>query len=176
MAKVLVADLRKFRDERGNDIEIRSDGTASVVLHFHDDPGLTEQSHKDDCDLNNIIARYVRSGVPITINEKEFVDLTQMVDYQTAFNTVKTAQDLFMSLSADIRKTFEHSPAKLLAAIQDPSKKDMLIELGILEAPRVQTGVPSKGEDKPKERTSPPDDTTPKGGQTAKPAASAAVT
>lgn len=136
-----------WKDHRGNDCRRREDGTIEVTISFADDPGLTEQSHTKECDLNYIVSQYVRSDIPIALQEAEFRDMTQMVDYQTAFNAVESVNKLFRSFSIEVKRAFNHDPAAFAAAMHDPSKKDMLIEMGILEAvktaPKGQSGAPS---------------------------------
>lgn len=140
--------LDTWKDNRCNVYVRRENGTIEVKLSFEDDPGLTEQSHAKDCDLHYIIEQYVRSELPIALQEGEFRDMNLQVDYQTAFNAVQSMNKLFMKFPADVRNAFNHSPAAFAAALHDPGQRDRLIELGILEpskkAPKPQSGGASK--------------------------------
>lgn len=98
---------------------------------------LTEQSHKDSCDINKIMATYEKSGVvPVMVNQvPSYSDFSQVHDYQTALNMIIEAENAFMTLPAKIRLEFDHDPAKFLAALEDPNQKARLIELGVVEEP-----------------------------------------
>lgn len=104
------------------------------AIFFDDDPGLTEQCHRDECDINRIMANYAKTGqVPVyTSKVPQYSDFTQVVDYQTALNLVMDAQDSFYELPAEVRSEYENDPAKFLQALDDPAQKEKLIDLGVL--------------------------------------------
>jgi phage internal scaffolding protein len=98
-----------------------------------DMPSATEQSHKDECDINNILHDYTRTGF---INHaKQYAgqyDDVSAIDFETAMNTVATTKSLFESLPSAIRQEFNHNPAEFLEFVQDPSNGKELAERGIL--------------------------------------------
>ena len=59
----------------------------------------TKQSFKDECDINNILSKYQKTGIVNHINQSEgqYGDFTSEQDYQKALNTVIQAQDMFSS-------------------------------------------------------------------------------
>lgn len=104
------------------------------ALFFDDDPGLTEQSHKNSCDINYIMATYDKTGmVPVyTGKVPRYDDFSSARDYQSALNLVIEAEEAFSQLSANIRSEFNNDPAMFLAAFEDPAQRAKLIELGVL--------------------------------------------
>lgn len=108
-------------------------------------PDMTKQSFKDETDINTIIAQYDRTGLLVHLNkaEAQFVDVSEVGDYQDALDVVKASQDAFMQLSAATRKIFGNSAAAFLDAAHDPDKRDLLEAAGLLikEPPPVPIDV-----------------------------------
>jgi len=79
-------------------------------------PGLTKQAFKDECDINNILRRYIKSrmlthlakGVPT------YADVSDVGDYRTAIERVRAAEAEFMGLPAKVRAHFDNDPAAFL--------------------------------------------------------------
>lgn len=105
---------------------------------------VTKQSHKDECDIHNILRQYQRTGIIQHINSKQpiFTDLPSNLDYQDSLNLLLDAQEAFSNLPASVRDEFRNDPAAFLAAFSDPSKADRLRELGLLN-PRPSSSNPS---------------------------------
>ncbi len=97
-------------------------------------PSRTKQSFKDESDINNIIAQYVRTGLltPVVDRPPFYVDVSEVGDYRQALENVQLADDLFMDLSPKIRAEFDHSPAEFLDFCSDPANADRMREMGLL--------------------------------------------
>lgn len=112
-----------------------SNARKRVTVSFKGDPGRTEQSHKDMCDIAYIIQKHTTAGVPLTPPEANaFNDLSTVMNYQDCLNTVLSIDEKFSSLPSAVRKAFNHDPAALLAALDDPNQTGRLVELGVLTA------------------------------------------
>lgn len=101
-------------------------------------PSLTQQSGKDECDINIIVERakrgadlslLARSGAPM------YGDFTGLPSYRDALLMVNKARDMFMSLDAFVRERFANDPAKLLDFLGDPKNRDEAVKLGLVKAP-----------------------------------------
>lgn len=97
-------------------------------------PGRTKQSFKDECDINTIIRRFLRTGVLdfAQKHEPRYGDCTG-VEYQAAMQTVAAAKSLFNDLPAALRARFENEPAKFLEFVQDERNAEEARELGLLK-------------------------------------------
>lgn len=97
----------------------------------------TKQNHKAECDINNIIKQYQKTGILSHIQNAsaQYIDLPSQFDYQDALNTVLDAEAAFADLPSKIRDRFGNDPGQLLAALQNPAFKSELTELGILKSP-----------------------------------------
>lgn len=115
-----------------------------------DKPSMTCQEFKDECDINKIVTK-MSQGLDITPSSVRngerrkpvFGDFTNIGDYQDMRNKVNDARDKFDALPSQVRSYFGYDPASLLDAVNDPSRKEELVRLGIF--------VPQK--DKPVENT-----------------------
>lgn len=101
----------------------------------------TKQSFKDECDLNQIIERYARTGVldHMSSTTPKYIDCTTVSDYQTAMTAITEAQDQFAALPARVRRFFDNDPEQFLAAFENPDMRDDLLDLGLIEAPPAQS-------------------------------------
>lgn len=102
-----------------------------------EDPSLTQQSAKDDCDINVILSRMAR-GVepPLSDRQPVFADVTASPDsYHEAMNIVIAAQEAFGSLDAKVRARFDNDPAQVLAFLDDDANRDEAIKLGLIPQP-----------------------------------------
>lgn len=125
-----------------------------VKLMCTEDEGKTRQSDKEGCDINKIMARYVKTGViPVDQRQGMFMDVSEMPDYQSALENVINAEKLFMSLPAKLRKEFGNDPATFLDFCSDPENATKLVELGLMPDP--DAGEPEP-EPAPEPEPSPP--------------------
>jgi len=119
------------------EIVMRENGTKRVIQHF-DDPSLTRQEFKDECDLGKIIARFSQSPEGLEQLEKargfvegRFLDVSEPVDYRTALDHVRAAEEAFMRLPAPVRTRFDNDPAGFLDFVDDPKNLDELRAMGL---------------------------------------------
>lgn len=108
-------------------------------------PSLTKQEFKEECDINNIMDRFLKTGRLDRFREFEgqYGDFSEVADYHDAQNQIIRANEAFMSLPANIRKEFDNDAGKFLAAVDNPQMYDKLVDLGIFE------NVPRKEEKSP---------------------------
>lgn len=99
-------------------------------------PSLTHQSFKDECDIGNIMKRYLRTGVltHLTSLQARYGDLSNLPDYHTALNTVIQAQDSFDALPAVIRARFFNDPGQFMDFVSNPENRDEMVKLGMIES------------------------------------------
>lgn len=118
------------------------------IFHW---PSLAQQHFKEECDINNIIARYEQTGVLVdpTLPGRnfEFGDYSAVQDYQDSLNYVIEAREMFDSLPSKLRERFNYDPSKLLQFLADESNRDEAIRLGLVDpptpSPAESTGSPA---------------------------------
>lgn len=95
--------------------------------------GLTEQAHKNECDMNFILRDYARTGLIRHAKQHEGkYDDIGVQDFQEAMFIVAQASSMFEQLPAAIRKRFKNDPAAFLEFAQNPDNKSEMQKMGIL--------------------------------------------
>jgi len=120
-----------------------------VSIEFKE-PTLTKQSFRDECDINNIMKKYRRTGVlPTLIKENPmWGDFSNPVDFQEAQNIVIKAVEQFQSLPAHVRERFNNSPEKFLEFTHKKENREEMGRLGLLKEDAVKAkGTASNKED-----------------------------
>lgn len=106
-------------------------------------PGLTEQGHKNETDMNYILRDYARTGFVRHANKNAGrYDDVAVQDFQTAMLIVTEAQDMFNELPSLVRKRFQNSPQAFLEFCADPANSNEMVRLGIAQG---VDGVDAKG-------------------------------
>ncbi len=128
------------------------------VIDCSKDVVRTKQSFKKETDINNIMAKFVKTGIisPEALSKRQatFADVSEIGDFQECQNQIQEAHAAFMTLAPQIRARFENNPAALLDFMKEPQNREEAIELGII----------SKPEEKPPEPAPEPPPETPKTG------------
>ncbi len=98
---------------------------------------MTQQQFKEECDINRIMDRYLRTGVlsdPLSLRGPgTYADFTEMGDYMANMNKVVEAREMFESLPAKVRERFANNPANMIEFVMDSSNKEEAIKLGLLK-------------------------------------------
>ena len=102
----------------------------------------TKQSFKNECDINQIMAKYQKTGAISHFNNRspQYGDATG-ADFTSAMNLITSAQELFNELPSSLRNRFGNSPSAFLDFVQDPANALEMAELGLTE------GGPSVGDE-----------------------------
>lgn len=103
------------------------------VLDCSGDPGRTQQSDKDSCDIRNIMLKQQRTGLLTHINRYQgaYMDMSNSVDFQTAQNILASARSMFETVPATIRAMFHNDPGEFVDFMQDPANRDQILEIGL---------------------------------------------
>lgn len=107
---------------------------SRLSISFDPESSMTHQSFKDECDINVIMSRYMKTGVlpqNLTPKEAQYLDVSD-VEFQAAANIVAGAKTLFEQMPSSIRNQFDNDPAKLLAFTSDPNNRLAAAEMGLL--------------------------------------------
>lgn len=113
----------------------------------NDEPSLTVQEYAPDCDINNLMAQYERTGLlPHMANgEPRYVDFTNVPDLREALHHLDDATRAFMSLPAIVRKEFDNDPKIFVDFASDPENVPQMRTWG-LAPPEPTTPPPQRVE------------------------------
>ena len=95
---------------------------------------MTQQHMKDECDINNIMAKYQKTGLITHVAKYEgnYDDFTVMPDFKTAMDTMMAAQDMFLTLPSDVREKFDNDPGTFVEFATDSCNYEEMVELGLV--------------------------------------------
>lgn len=98
-----------------------------------------DQSFKDECDINRIMARYAKTGVlgnPNRPQKQGFFEDVSMApeDFLEAQQRLQRAESAFMDLPSKVRAMFEHNPAGLMEWLSDEANHEEARKLGLMKA------------------------------------------
>lgn len=120
-------------------------------------PSLTEQNHARACDINSIMARYVKTGLidHVQSYQPTYGDVSEK-DFQNAMQLVAGVISEFEQLPAFVRDFYSGDPENYLEAISTPegieelrslTPKGMAYDRDGVPAPRSgPKGTPPEGE------------------------------
>lgn len=97
----------------------------------------TQQSQKDEADINVIVDRAKRGAqIPAIDRVPCYGDFTEIpTDLREALNQLNFAKSLFMSLDPKIRFRFQNDPVQMLDFLSDPANRDEAVQLGLVNPP-----------------------------------------
>lgn len=110
---------------------------------------MTKQNHKDECDVNQILAKFQRTGAMTHVRERsgEYMDVDP-VTYKEAMDIAAAAQTMFADLPSALRDYFGNDPEAFLEYTQNPQNADS-VKSGFKEIldPEGPTISPAAGTD-----------------------------
>ena len=119
---------------------------------------MTKQSFREECDINNIMAKFQVTGMATHINEHQpqygFATSHQFFE---SMQIVAKANTMFEELPSSIRAKFRNDPAQFLDFVQDPNNAEELREMGLAkrtEPQKPKTPPSLEGEPKKSAATS----------------------
>lgn len=119
-----------------------------------------EQSHRDQCDVNEIIRRFKRNGLLDHQNHRQpmYGDFTAASSLQESIELVTAAQDDFDSIPAKVRAAALNSPVQFLEMLSTPEGVAILEKAGleVSEEGSPTPHVPPVAEPAPSDPSTPP--------------------
>lgn len=100
-------------------------------------PSMTKQSFKDEVDINNIMAKFQKTGAikHFAKHAPTYGDATP-IELMDAQNIIANSSSMFEELPSSIRKRFDNDPVKFLAFVQDEKNTDEMVKLGLKIQPQ----------------------------------------
>lgn len=109
------------------------------VQVFFNEPSLTRQEFKDECDINNIVKNFKKELGADYLSKVQgfqgghFGDFSNVADYRTALDQINAVKGVFDALPAVVRKRFDNDPAVFLDFCGNVQNRDQLVEMGLIE-------------------------------------------
>lgn len=101
-----------------------------------EDVGYTQQEFAAESDINEIVRRFGLTGqLPDVWNAPQSGDFVDAVDFTTAMQAVRKAEEAFEDLPADLRKRFGHDPQELMNFLENGDNRAEAMKLGLIKVP-----------------------------------------
>ncbi|AXH76072.1 MAG: DNA pilot protein [Microviridae sp.] len=107
----------------------------------------TKQSFREESDINNVMARYRKTGILPETRDRvaQYLDVSE-ADYLEAQLVVAGASSMFHGLPAEVRFRFHNNPSEFLAFMNQPENLDEAVRMGVIERnPNQATPLPEGG-------------------------------
>lgn len=93
---------------------------------------LTQQSQKEDADINTIVRRFGVTGqLPQNLRLPQYGDFNGVENFQDALHAVAEAEREFLKIPAEIRSKFQNDPQAFLDFCGNPENLPELRKLGL---------------------------------------------
>lgn len=112
------------------------------------DESLAIQSAKDETDINTIVRKFGLTGeLPSDIKMPQTGDFTNIPDFHTAMNIIRTTQEEFLRVPAEVRARFNNDPQRFMEFVEDDSNRDEARKMGLLRPDPIvpPSGTPDGG-------------------------------
>lgn len=90
-----------------------------------------QQSFAEECDINNIVRKYMDVGAPLNERVPMYGDFSEVPDYQGAFEIVERAAASFASLPSEVRTRFGNDPGLMMDFLADERNLEESYQLGL---------------------------------------------
>lgn len=118
------------------DVDAASDEAG---LDCSGDKGCTQQSFKDEVNINTIVKRFGLTGeLPTNVPHIMSGDFTNVVDFRSAMDLIVQAREGFDAQPAHVRSRFDNDPHKFLEFVSNKDNLDEAIKLGLVREESVQ--------------------------------------
>lgn len=127
-----------------------------VEKHFNL-PSLAKQSFKEECDVNQIMKKFKKTGLVDHLNthKGQYGNFIGASDYHTSLNQILAAQESFQTIPSEIRAKFDNDAGQFLEFTQDPENYQEMIKMGLAlegtteppDVPHKEAGTPLAAED-----------------------------
>lgn len=107
-------------------------------------PSLTQQHFKQSNDINVIMQKVRKTGRMPPPRDLIYGDFSDIPDLHGVFGRINKVRDAFMRLPPEVRNNFRNDPERWLKYMEDPSKREEQIKLGLREPPKANKDEPTR--------------------------------
>lgn len=108
--------------------------SRTIVTDCTGDEILTTQADAKEVDINNIMKRIEKTGMLPTLSNGQpfYGDVSEFGGLQEAIMKVQEADELFMSLPAQVRERFDNDPVRMIEFLEDGSNYEEALKMGLV--------------------------------------------
>jgi phage internal scaffolding protein len=112
-----------------------------------EDESLAIQSAAEEADINTIVRRFGLTGqLPDQVAMPRTGDFTNVPDFHTAMNLIRTTEEEFLRVPAEVRARFQNDPQQFMEFLEDEGNRDEARKMGLLKSVPVEasSGTPDE--------------------------------
>jgi phage internal scaffolding protein len=107
---------------------------------------LAIQSAEEESNINTIVRKFGLTGeMPGQVALPQSGEFHNIPDFHTAMNLIRTTQEAFLRVPAEVRARFGNDPQALMTFVEDESNRDEARRLGLLKPEIPVSVVPPSG-------------------------------
>lgn len=95
-------------------------------------PSRTDQSFKKAVDINNIIAKFQKTGHLPQTSLGVYGDFSSIPSLEEAYEAIQKASDQFFALPAEVRKEMDNDPSKMEIWLSDEKNHEKAVQFGLI--------------------------------------------
>lgn len=120
------------------------------------EPTRTQQHQADETDINLIVKRYQQTGMLPQGRLQPLYGDFETLDFHTAQNKIRAAQEAFAAIPAEIRARFNNDPGQFIEFAANPENADELVKLKLRDPPPRNDAAPGLPTRPPSPSAEPP--------------------
>lgn len=95
---------------------------------------LAIQSAEEESNINTIVRRFGLTGeMPNQVAMPHSGEFHNIPDFHTAMNLIRTTQEAFLTVPADVRARFGNDPQAFMHFVEDDANRDEARRMGLLK-------------------------------------------
>ena len=108
-------------------------------------PSMTDQSFKDDCNINNVVDRHGRIDPEAIINRRQgqYTDASEVPQLQESLNAGIAEGQIMLQANPELQRLANNDPRQVEKVLADPENRELLIKAGIFNKPEPVPAVPA---------------------------------
>lgn len=98
-----------------------------------DGVSATKQSFKDECDINVIVDKFMKTGaMPENVRMPVAADYSEVLDFRGMMNSIVQARESFDEMPAPVRARFHNDPAEFVDFCLKDENWDEALKMGLI--------------------------------------------
>jgi len=98
--------------------------------------GRTKQADAEKSDINNIMKKFLKTGVMTFTNKNEpQYGFANSETFHESLEIIRKSEEMFQELPSKLRQKFNHDPGEFLDFVSNEENRDKLYDLGLSNSP-----------------------------------------
>lgn len=103
---------------------------------INDEPSMTQQHFEHECNINNIMCRYMKTGIlpdPLSSSSPTYADVSDFPSFEEAQNKLCRVKECFEGLPSEQRRQFGDNVNNFVQFMSDTNNLEKAHQMGIID-------------------------------------------